>query len=1021
MKHVALSHPTCRMSLDSDQAKMLVAWLLVCFAITGTSRGQDRPLDPQEAAKTAIMPEEFSVTVFAAEPDVQQPIAFCIDDRGRLWVAEAYNYPNHGTRPGDRILIFEDADGDGRFDKRTVFYDKLNYVTGIEVGFGGAWVMSPPYFYFIPDRNGDDRPDGEPQVLLDGFGNHANAHNLANGFSWGPDGWLYGTHGRTNWSMLGKPGTPDDQRVQFDGGVYRYHPMRHEWESFADGTTNPWDVDFDDYGQAFISNIGPRHLYHAIQGAHYEPWRNRKSSQYAYQRIPTIADHHHWPDVLRRGTRDSDPLTGEDHAGVLIYLGDNWPDHYRNTVLMCNLHGRRINNDLLARKGSGYTASHGPDTVSFKDPWFVGVTLRCGPDGAVYVSDWSETGECHFRTNTHRATGRIYKITYDNVGQTANTANPSEKNDGLAIHPAVNITKLGDQELVRLQLHKNDWYVRHARRVLQERTATGRDMSAVHRSLLDIFNSNPDVTRTLRAMWALHVTGGAHAMFLRSQLDHESEYVRAWAIRLLCERKIVSAATIDNLARVAKEDRSAFVRLHLASALLRLPFKARWPIAEELVLHAEDAEDPNLPLMYWYGIEPLVPVNTPRSLQLLRNAKIPIIRQFIARRAASGDGLLSRLDQLVQFLSEANDLHIQLDMLDAIREALRGRRDLEPPDEWPKLYAKLAKSNSPRLRWRSLRLGLLLGDTKAMDTMRRLIMDPEASIADRREGLQDLVEQKDLDLPLLLHKLIDQPAMRAATLRGLAAYDHPNTPRIVLEHYASFTIAEKQDAVVTLTSRPAYAFALLEAIEKSQVTRGNVSAATVRHLQKMNSQPVNEKLVSLWGVIRPESRDKAALTARRKRMLSREFLAGADLPSGRAIYSRTCAACHTLFGDGAKIGPDITGSNRANLDYILENILEPSALVEKAYQLTIVQTEDGRIISGLLAEQSDDTVTIQTQNERIILPTGDIDTMKRTPVSMMPEGLLKELKDAEVRDLIAYLASPIQVPLPKGYNAMGDE
>src|SRR6188472_1320191 len=177
----------------------------------------DAPLPPLEAARTMKVPEGFHVTLFAGEPDVKQPIGFCIDDRGRLWVAEAYNYPTHGTKPGDRIIILEDSDGDGQHDKRTVFYDKLNYVTGIEVGFGGAWVMSPPNMYFIPDRDGDDVPDGEPQVLLDGFGNHANAHNLANGFAWGPDGWLYGTHGRTNWSLIGKPGTPEAERVRFDG------------------------------------------------------------------------------------------------------------------------------------------------------------------------------------------------------------------------------------------------------------------------------------------------------------------------------------------------------------------------------------------------------------------------------------------------------------------------------------------------------------------------------------------------------------------------------------------------------------------------------------------------------------------------------------------------------------------------------------------------------------------------------------------------------------------------------------
>ncbi len=558
------------------------------------------PLPPAEAARTMAVPAGFNVTLFAGEPDVKQPIGFCIDDRGRLWVAEAYNYPNHGTTPGDRILIFEDSDGDGQFDQRKVFYDKLNYVTGIEVGFGGAWVMSPPYFYFIADRDGDDKPDNEPQVLLDGFGNHANAHNLANGFAWGPDGWLYGTHGRTNWSLLGKPGTPENERVQFDGGVYRYHPVRHVWEPYADGTTNPWGIDWDDFGEAFVCNCVNPHLFHVIQGAHYEPWRNRKSSQYAYERIPTIADHRHFiggSDVRDGlGTAEED-LAGGGHAhcGTMVYLGDNWPDRYRNTVFMNNIHGRRINNDILYRVGSGYTASHGPDFMRSEDPWYMGVSLQYGPDGAVFATDWSDTGECHSVKNTRRETGRIFKIAY---GQPAAAK--------------VDLAELSDDELVELQLHRNDWYVRHARRLLQERASAGRDMSRVHETLHSIFAEHAEVPRKLRALWALHVTGGVRDEFLIRQLGHESEYVRAWAVKLLCEDRSPPQEALERFCELAANGDSPFVRRQLASALQRLPADQRWPLAAALVARAEDAADTNLPLMIWYGIEPLVHENAMR-------------------------------------------------------------------------------------------------------------------------------------------------------------------------------------------------------------------------------------------------------------------------------------------------------------------------------------------------------------------------------------------------------------------------
>src|SRR5271165_2746295 len=371
-----------------------------------------RPLPADKAARAMVLPDGFHATVFAGEPDVVQPISFCTDARGRLFVAEALNYGTWQATGKDRIVILEDKEGDGKSVTRKVFYEGFNYITGIEVGFGGVWVISPPKIYFVPYREGDDKPSGEPEVVFDGFGYKESRHNLANGFTWGPDGWLYAGHGRTSPSDVGRPGTPADQRIHCDGGVYRIHPTRRVFENFADGTTNPWGVDFDDAGQCFVSNCVNPHLFHMIQGGHYEPWRNRPSSMYAYERLPTCADHLHYAGGKHSGMRGETSETlamggGHAHCGTLVYLGDQFPASYRNTVFLCNIHGRRINNDILRRKGSGYTASHGKDFMLAGDPWFMGVTLRTGPDGSVFVSDWSDTGECH-TYRPHVDSGRIY-------------------------------------------------------------------------------------------------------------------------------------------------------------------------------------------------------------------------------------------------------------------------------------------------------------------------------------------------------------------------------------------------------------------------------------------------------------------------------------------------------------------------------------------------------------------------------------------------------------------------------------
>lgn len=959
----------------------------------------DKPLPGEEAARTMVVSDGFQVTLFAGEPDVQQPVGFAIDDRGRLWVAEAYNYPVHGTKAGDRIVIFEDTNGDGRHDKRTVFYDKLNYVTGIEVGFGGAWVMSPPNFYFIPDRNGDDKPDAEPTVLLDGFGNHANAHNLANGFAWGPDGWLYGTHGRTNWSLLGKPGTPKQDRVQFDGGVYRYHPVRHVWEPYADGTTNPWGIDWNDYGEAFITNCVNPHLFHVIYGAHYEPWRNRESSQYAYQRIDTIADHLHFVGAwnVRDGLNsraEDDAGGGHAHCGTMVYLGDNWPEKYRNTLFTNNIHGRRINNDILARHGSGYTASHGKDLMRSKDPWFMGVTLQYAPDGSVFVLDWSDTGECHSVRNTRRETGRIYKISY-----------------GKPKHTPVDISRLSNEILVELQLHRNDWFVRHARRVLQERMAAGQDLHDVVSALQVQFKSQPEVPQKLRALWALQCLGGLDEEFLIGQLDHANEYVRAWAVRLLFERQPVSRAALTHL-KITATDESSLVRLHLASSLQRLPLQDRWDFVQLAVKQAKDADDHNLPLMIWYAIEPLVGIDRQRFVALAGKSELPLVTRFIARRAASMPDSQDELTALVKMLSSTKG-KVQSELLAGIAEGLAGRRTVVMPESWPAAYVSLKEVRDDQLLERALQVALVFDDPRALSELKAQALDRSVAPTIRGRAIQSLVSKRAKGVDEFLLELIADGPVAKAALRGLAEYDHPKTATTILARYAELDPAARQDALQTLASRTTWALQLIEALEANKIPRSDVTAYTARQMFSLNNETLTNRLRKAWGELRTSPADKEQLIAKFKRQFTVESIQRADRSAGRALFQKTCANCHRFFDAGGKIGPDITGSQRTSVDYLLQTLIDPSAAVNKEYQMQVIQTVEGRIITGLVVEESKTAVTIQTVNEKIVIPADEVEARKISPVSMMPDGLLQNLSNEQVRQLLAYLMSPEQVPLPK--------
>lgn len=985
---------------------LIPLYLLIPFFAPAQELTTDAPLPPEDAAKTMVVPDGFKVTLFAGEPDVQQPIGFCIDDRGRLWVAEAYNYPNHGDKPGDRIVVFADTNGDGRFDERTVFYDKLNYVTGIEVGFGGAWVMSPPSFYFIADRDDDLKPDGEPQVLLDGFGNHANSHNLANGFAWGPDGWLYGTHGRTNWSKIGKPGTPENERAVYDGGVYRYHPVRHVWEPFADGTTNPWGIDWDDFGEAFVCNCVNPHLFHVVYGAHYEPWRNRESSQYAYERIPTIADHLHFVggfDVRKGiGSAEEDAAGGgHAHCGTMVYLGDNWPDRYRNTLFTNNIHGRRINNDILRREGSGYTASHGRDILLSKDPWYMGVTLRYGPDGGVFASDWSDTGECHSVKNTRRETGRIYKITYGEV-----KAKP------------VDLVRLSDDELVQLQLHRNDWYVQHARRLLQERAAAGRDMTDVRKQLHAMFAEQSEVPRKLRALWALHVIGGLDDEFLIRQLSHQSEYIRTWAVRLLCQDNEPSEAALHRFRELATTGGTQFDRLYLASMLQRLPHEKRWSIAEALLTHDEDAEDDNLPLMNWYAIEPLAKDDVSRFIALAGTAKIPLIARHIGRRVAEMPEEATGLNALVKVLGTLIGTQ-QQELLSGILTGLAGRRSVAMPVDWPQTYALLKDSSKETLRESALQLALVFDDPVALNALRSQATDKTAPPAGRNRALQALVAKKVDGLGALLLELIRDPAVRNAAVRGLAEYDQPGTVSTILDLYASFGPTARRDVVETLASRGEWALALMDAIESNRIPRNDVTAYTARQLRSLKNEELNARVKAVWGEVRTTPAEKERLIANYKRRLTPEAIQAADRSAGRAIFQKTCANCHRLFDAGGNIGPDITGSQRTNIDYLLETLLDPSAAVAKDFQMQVIETQGGRVITGLVVAENAAAVTIQTANEKIVVPLNEIEVRAVSSASMMPEGMLQNLSNEQIRNLMAYLSGRNQVALPETDPAAG--
>ena len=861
-----------------------------------------------------------------------------------------------------------------------------------------------------------DVPPGAT-VLLDGFGWH-DTHEVLNSFIWGPDGWLYGCHGIFTHSKVGKPGTPDDKRTPLNAGVWRYHPQRHEFEVFAHGTSNPWGVDFNEKGDAFITACVIPHLYHVIPGARYQRQAGNHFNPHTYDDIKTIADHLHYtgnikdhawwghePDVPK-GTDDAGG--GHAHCGAMVYLGDNWPKEYRGKLFFNNIHGNRINCDILEPKGSGYVGRHGKDFLKANDRWFRGINMKYAPDGTVYLIDWYDKNACH-RTNPEiwdRTNGRIYRIVY-----------------GDKKPERVNLGTMSNGELALLQTHDNEWFVRMSRRLLQERSVKWSD---VMRSRIggqfskELGRGNQ--RHALNALFTGYATG-AHSALLteppliwrQSQLLWVDQHLKPetgaldalgiW--RELLENRGKRGGKLKDLKSTGVTPPA---RLAAATLLGKVSVDHRWGMAAELLQFEEDAKDHNLPLMYWYAIEPLVPADPARAMKLAETSKIPLITRYIYRRAASDDKLINHV---VDVLAKTTDAARQELVLNEMSRAFEGRVNIPMPPAWKPAYDALAKSDNAAVRDKADRIAILLGDARIFPRMRARLVDKNEPTQKRREALDILVRGRDAGAADSWLTVLNEPQLRGPAIRALAAIDDARTAPALIGQYGSLADSERRDAVSTLVARKGSALALLDAIEAKKVPSTDLHAYHIRELDRFKDDKLNARIKSVWGDIRESSADKKKQIADMKAMLTAKHDRTPDLGNGRRLFDKTCASCHILFGSGGKVGPDITGSNRANLDYILENVIDPSAVMGRDYRMSTFLLEDGRSVSGIVQKETDSALTVRTINDTIVIAKDDIDERVQSELSLMPERLLDSLKEQEVRDLIAYLASPAQVA-PKG-------
>ncbi len=950
---------------------------------------KEKFLTPTEAAESMTLLDGFEVNAWASEPAITQPMAFCWDDRGRMWVAENRDYESRGTgfsNSGDsRILILEDTDRDGVADSSKVFLEGIPFPSAIAVGFDGLFLGAPPNLIFIPDRDGDDRGDmDDAEILLTGWGIR-DRHETINSFHWGPDGWLYGLEGFATVSKIRKPNGegrfyghkdpfPEDlleaNGVDINGGVWRYHPTKKRFEVVGHGFSNPWGIDYDAKGQLFISACVIPHAFHVVPGGIYHRQGGQHFNPYVYSDIRTIVDHRH----------------RSAHGGARVYLSDAFPEEHHGRLFMANIHEHAVLTDELEAKGSGFVAHHGDDFLYANNAQWIGFSMEIGPAGAVYVLDWHDADICGKDVH-NKDTGRIFRIT-----PKASQAEDWEGRYG-------DLKTMPSTHLVELQLSKSAWHARRARVVLQGRAAKGELDEAAHDRLGEIFESNPDADIRLRAMWALHITNGFTATDLTQALEDNDPHVRAWAVQLLCEDHAPPAPAVEMFARMAREDESPVVRLYLAAALQRLEHDARWQIAQGLIEHAEDTDDHNIPKMIWFGIEPLVAENPARALELAHRSEIPMLVNYIARRAVDAN----QLEALITSLEKRSDARPSL--LKGMQAGLEGQIDVTPPQNWETVYASLRKDRT--VADTALEVSQQFGGIEAARQFFRTLTDKSAPIDARRKALDGLAGQQRQALVEEIPGLLEEKELRIAAIRAIAAFDDYELGKMLLSRYDDFNSEEKLEAVHTLASRPTYGEYLTYALEQGTIPKRDVPAYSARQLHRV----VGSGFLEVWGPITQVSSEKAAALAKYTTLLSDEVIAAADAIHGREMFDALCGKCHQMYGEGGLVGPDITGSNRTELDYLLTNIIDPSGDIQDDYRMLMVTTRDGRTYAGNIAAESERALTLRVVGQdAVVIAKSDIQSREQSALSMMPDNMLESFTDSEVTDLVAYLMTTEQVP-----------
>jgi len=966
-----------------------------------------KPLSPAESLGKFKVAEDLEIEQVLAEPIVAQPVFLNFDERGRMWVVQYRQYPspaglkivshdsfwravydkvpppppNH-FRGLDKITIHEDTDGDGVFDKHTTFVDGLSIVTAVERGRGGVWVLNPPYLLFYPDANGDDIPDGDPVVHLAGFGLE-DTHSVANSLRWGPDGWLYGAQGSTVTGHIMRPGLDKEPIIHTMGQlIWRYHPETRRFEVFAEGGGNAFGLEMDTKGRIFSGhNGGDTRGFHYVQGGYLQKGFEKHgplSNPFAFGYFPAMP-----ANATPRFTHN-----------FIIYDGGALPAEYSGKLFGVEpLQGRLVWSELTPDRSSFKTRDLGY-VVTSDDRWFRPVDIKVGPDGAIYICDWYDQQVSHSRTqetkvdSTH---GRIYRIT-------AKGGKPAPKFD---------LGKLSSAELLSFLGHTNKWFRQTALRLIADK----KDASIVPKLKESLATAKDQ--HALETLWALHLVTQspvplAHPMregLGEWVLAHADSFVRLWTVRLLCDEKTVSQSAFQQLVSLARTEENLEVRNQLACSARRLPASQCLPIIRNLLEHDEDATDNRQPLLLWWAIESKAGGDPDAVPGLFADSTLwsrPLAQQHIIdrlmRRYAQA-GTRKDLLTCARLFDLAPAAEHSRKLMAGFEAGFKGRPMIGLPEE---LVKSMARHNAA-----SVSLRLRQGDSEALGLALKTIVDPAAKASQRKEFVEILGELKASASVSALLQVVESAQdleLRQAALAALQPFDDPKIAERVLGVYPAFDEHSAAAAQTLLTTRASWSRQFADAVEAGRIRREAVPLNVVRKIKQHRDESLTKLAEKIWGNTGPPTTSEMEKQIARLAFVART---GTGNPyHGRALFSNSCAVCHTLFSVGGQIGPDLTSYQRSDLDNLLLQIVNPSAQVREGYETFNIETKDGRSLTGFLADKDNQVVVLRClDGQSIAVERKEIVEMNASANSLMPEGLLDRLNDQEVRDLFAYLRS----------------